>query len=108
VYGGIPGRPIGDGMDGHAWFPETETIPAEYLEAYYPLRIEYHRSRIDSGGAGYHRGGNGIEKLYTFLASGEISIQDDRTITHPWGINGGKPGACSFKILIKKDGTRID
>lgn len=108
VYGGIPGRPVGDGMDGHSWFPETETIPAEYLEAYYPLRVEYHRSRMDSGGAGLHRGGNGIEKLYTFLAKGEISIQDDRTQTQPWGINGGRSGTCSYKTLIKADGTEVD
>ena len=32
-----PGRPIGDGMDGHSWWPLFENIPTEYLEAYYPL-----------------------------------------------------------------------
>src|SRR6478752_4181310 len=35
LYGGIPGRPIGDGMDGHSWWPLFENIPTEYLEAYY-------------------------------------------------------------------------
>ena len=32
--------PIGDGMDGHSWWPLFENIPTEYLEAYYPLRID--------------------------------------------------------------------
>ena len=59
LYGGIPGRPIGDGMDGHSWWPLFENIPTEYLEAYYPLRIDGYTTVTDSGGAGFHRGGNG-------------------------------------------------
>ncbi len=45
LYGGIPGRPIGDGMDGHSWWPLFENIPTEYLEAYYPLRIDGYTTR---------------------------------------------------------------
>ena len=37
LYGGIPGRPIGDGMDGHSWWPLFQNIPSEYLETYYPM-----------------------------------------------------------------------
>ncbi|MGQ9614413.1 hydantoinase B/oxoprolinase family protein, partial [Chloroflexus sp.] len=105
-YGGIPGRPIGDGMDGHSWWPLFTNIPTEYLESYYPIRIERYTSIIDSGGAGFHRGGNGIEKIYTFLEPGEISIHDDRWLTPPWGNVGGKPGSRSSKLLIRTDGTR--
>ncbi len=91
-YGGIPGRPIGDGMDGHSWWPLFQNIPTEYLEAYYPVRIDGYTTVEDSGGAGFHRGGNGIEKRYVYLEPGEISIHDDRWLTYPWGILGGKPG----------------
>ena len=52
LYGGIPGRPIGDGMDGHSWWPLFENIPTEYLEAYYPLRVDGYTTVTDSGGAG--------------------------------------------------------
>ena len=45
LYGGIPGRPIGDGMDGHSWWPLFENIPTEYLEAYYPLRVDGYTTR---------------------------------------------------------------
>jgi N-methylhydantoinase B len=100
-YGGIPGRPVGDGMDGHSWWPLFENIPTEYLEAYYPIRIDGYTSITDSGGAGFHRGGNGIEKRYVYLEAGEISIHDDRWLTHPWGILGGKPGMRSEKILVR-------
>ncbi|MDE0727383.1 MAG: hydantoinase B/oxoprolinase family protein, partial [Alphaproteobacteria bacterium] len=99
LYGGIPGRPIGDGMDGHSWWPLFENIPTEYLETYYPMVIEGYNSVMDTGGAGLHRGGNGIEKVYHLLAEGDVSIHDDRHESQPWGILGGKPGAVSAKWL---------
>ena len=105
LYGGIPGRPIGDGMDGHSWWPLFENIPTEYLEAYYPLRIDGYTTVTDSGGAGLHRGGNGVEKRYVYLEPGEVSIHDDRWLTRPWGVLGGLPGGRSEKILQRADGT---
>ncbi len=104
-YGGIPGRPIGDGMDGHSWWPLFENIPTEYIEAYYPVRVDGYTTVKDSGGAGFHRGGNGIEKRYRYLEPGEVSIHDDRWLTYPWGILGGKPGHRSEKILKRADGS---
>jgi N-methylhydantoinase B len=106
LYGGIPGRPMGDGMDGHSWWPLFQNIPSEYLETYYPLRIEGYTSIIDTGGAGKHRGGNGVEKVFLLLEEGEVSIHDDRHLSQPWGILGGRPGACSEKWLVRKDGSR--
>jgi N-methylhydantoinase A/oxoprolinase/acetone carboxylase beta subunit/N-methylhydantoinase B/oxoprolinase/acetone carboxylase alpha subunit len=104
-YGGIPGRPIGDGMDVHAWWPHVTSIPVEYAESYFPLRVERLASRMDSGGAGKHRGGNGVEKIYVFLEPGEVSIHDDRHISRPWGIGGGLAADGSRKVLLRRDGT---
>jgi len=104
-YGGIPGRPIGDGMDVHAWWPHVTCIPVEYAESYFPLRIERIASRMDSGGAGKHRGGNGVEKVYVILEPGEVSIHDDRHVSQPWGIGGGRAAERSKKTLLRKDGT---
>ncbi len=106
LYGGIPGRPVGDGMDGHSWWPLFENIPTEYLESYYPMLIESYASIADTGGPGKHRGGNGVEKIYLLLEAGEVSIHDDRHASQPWGILGGKSGAVSSKLLIREDGTR--
>jgi N-methylhydantoinase B len=105
-FGGIPGRPIGDGMDAHSWWPLFENIPSEYLESYYPITVLEYGSLIDSGGAGFHRGGNGVHKVYRFEADGEIAIHDDRERSHPWGILGGLPGAPSTKELIRASGQR--
>ncbi len=105
-FGGIPGRPIGDGMDAHSWWPLFENIPSEYLEIYYPITVLEYGSLIDSGGAGFHRGGNGVHKVYRFEADGEIAIHDDRDRSHPWGVLGGLPGELSRKTLIRCDGGR--
>ena len=42
---------------------------------------------------------------YRFLASGTISIHDDRWFVPPWGVNGGEPGKRARKILEKADGS---
>jgi len=106
LYGGIPGRPIGDGMDGHSWWPLFENIPTEYLENFFPMVIERYESVADTGGAGKHRGGNGVEKIYRLLEAGDVSIHDDRHESQPWGILGGQPGACSEKWIIRKNDER--
>lgn len=104
-FGGIPGRPIGDGPDGHSLWPSFVNIPCEYLESYYPMVIEKMETIADSGGAGFHRGGNGVEVIYRFLEPGTIAIHDDRWLTYPWGVNGGEPGARGTKRLTRADGT---
>jgi N-methylhydantoinase B len=104
-FGGIPARPVGDGPDGHSLWPAFKNVPNEFLEAYFPLRIETFECIIDSGGAGYHRGGNGIRMGYHFLEDGEISVHDDRWLTYPWGVNGAMPGQRSTKELVRADGS---
>lgn len=105
-FGGIPGRPVGDGPDGHSLWPSFTNVPNEFLESYFPLRIVVYETIADSGGPGLHRGGNGVRVGYQFLEPGEISIHDDRWLTYPWGVNGGLPGGRSSKLLIRADGSR--
>ncbi|VAV93739.1 N-methylhydantoinase B [hydrothermal vent metagenome] len=105
-FGGIPGRPFGDGPDGHSLWPGFTNVPNEFLEAYFPLRIDRYETIADSGGAGLNRGGNGISIQYVFLQKGTISIHDDRWFTYPWGVNGGNPGMRSTKTLVRKGGAR--
>jgi N-methylhydantoinase B len=105
-FGGIPGRPVGDGADGHSLWPAFTNVPNEFLESYFPLRIVTYETIPDSGGAGLHRGGNGVSIGYMFLEPGEISIHDDRWLTHPWGVNGGRPGMRSNKLMVRADGSK--
>ncbi|OAO04054.1 5-oxoprolinase [Sphingomonadales bacterium EhC05] len=105
-FGGIPGRPFGDGPDGHSLWPGFTNVPNEFLEKYFPMRIERYEAKPDSGGAGSFRGGNGIHMTYCFLEPGTIAIHDDRWFTYPWGVNGGEPGERATKILERTDGSR--
>ncbi len=106
-FGGIPGRPLGDGPDGHSLWPGFTNVPNEFLERYFPMIIERYETEPDSGGAGLHRGGNGIHMTYRFLSAGTISIHDDRWFVPPWGVNGGEPGKRARKILEKASGEQI-
>lgn len=103
-FGGIPGRPAGDGPDGHSLWPGFTNVPNEFIEAYFPLRVESYETITDSGGAGLHRGGNGLSVAYRFLCDGSIAIHDDRWLTYPWGVSGGEPGARSTKRLVRANG----
>jgi N-methylhydantoinase B len=105
-FGGIPGRPVGDGPDGHSLWPGFTNVPNEFIEAYFPLRVEQYETITDSGGAGKHRGGNGLSVAYRFLNDGNIAIHDERWLTYPWGVNGGTPGQRSTKLLKRADGTQ--
>ncbi|MGR3804162.1 hydantoinase B/oxoprolinase family protein [Marinibacterium profundimaris] len=102
LFGGVPGRPRGDGLDGHAWWPLFSATPIEYIENYYPVQVDSYRPVKDSGGPGLHRGGAGIEKVYRVLESGKISIHDDREVVPPWGINGGLFGGTSAKWIVRQ------
>jgi N-methylhydantoinase B len=104
-FGGVPGRPVGDGPDGHSLWPGFTNVPNEFIEAYFPLRIERYETITDSGGAGMHRGGNGLSVAYRFLNDGQIAIHDERWLTYPWGVTGGEPGQRSTKLLVREDGT---
>lgn len=103
-FGGIPGRPIGDGPDGHSLWPGFTNVPNEFIESYFPLRIERYETITDSGGAGLHRGGNGLSIAYRFLCDGHIGIHDERWLTYPYGVLGGSTGMRSSKRLVRADG----
>jgi len=105
-FGGIPGRPIGDGPDGHSLWPGFTNVPNEFIESYFPLRIEQYATIPDSGGAGLHRGGNGLSVAYRFLADGDVGIHDERWLTYPWGVLGGETGLRSTKRLVRQDGSQ--
>ena len=103
-FGGVPGRPVGDGPDGHSLWPGFTNVPNEFIESYFPLRIERYETIPDSGGAGLHRGGNGLSVAYRFLADGHIGVHDERWLTYPWGVLGGETGLRSTKRLVRTDG----
>ncbi|OGA89796.1 MAG: hypothetical protein A3G27_10650 [Betaproteobacteria bacterium RIFCSPLOWO2_12_FULL_66_14] len=71
---------------------DTPEVPVELQEATYPYRLKRMRLRADSGGAGRHRGGLGIEKVYELLGPVSYIAMFDRTLCPPWGVAGGGDG----------------
>ncbi|KAK1060148.1 hypothetical protein LTR74_012066 [Friedmanniomyces endolithicus] len=104
AFGGVPARPKGDGPDCHCLFPAIKSVPTESIELNFPVRLEVNEAVADSGGAGFHRGGNAQKTMYRFLCAGEFSLHDDRWFTKPWGVRGGKPGSRSKKAIHRSDG----
>jgi len=92
--GGQGACPDADGPSGvHVTMSNTLTTPAEALELAYPLRVERHGLRLGSGGAGQHRGGEGVIRELRALEPCRVSVISDRRRHAPRGARGGDPGA---------------
>jgi N-methylhydantoinase B len=78
----------------HSHMTNTLNTPVEVLELNYPLRILRYAVRRGSGGAGRHRGGDGVVRAYRFLEDTEVSLLGERRRHPPWGLAGGASGRC--------------
>ena len=107
--GGMGARPTKDGVECvQTDASNAMNIPVEATETYFPLRVTRWALRSDSGGAGRHRGGLGLEYFLEVLDSEvQVSHRGERHYTAPWGLFGGGPGACSRGVLIR-DGAAIE
>jgi len=103
IGGGMGGRPGMDGLSGiHTHMTNTMNTPIEALEHAYPLLVEQYALRRGSGGAGLHRGGDGITRSYRFLDNALVSLLSERRKLEPYGLAGGKNGLRGENILVKE------
>jgi len=95
----------GDGADGimHISEPGCRNNPVEVLETKSPMFIESYGYRTDSGGAGRHRGGVGVGRVYRFTAPSTGICLVYKTRTKPWGIAGGRDGDNNH--IVRNPGT---
>jgi N-methylhydantoinase B len=106
--GGTGARPAYDGESGMIIFAGStaRNNPVEVVESRIPtMRILKYGLRPDSGGAGRHRGGLGIERVYEFLAPAFITFSLERKVDPPWGLRGGKDGAVNGVEITAPDGA---
>src|SRR4051794_21093622 len=83
-----------DGPSGvHVAMSNTLITPVEALELSYPLRVERWHLREGSGGAGEHRGGDGIVRELRVLEDCRLSVLAERRGRAPGGARGGADGA---------------
>ncbi len=105
--GGWGGRPHEDGESASMSIcqGDVRSAPIELQEIQYPFLIERYTLRTDSGGAGEHRGGLGVELTYRALQKAVTNINCERTKDPPWGLAGGRPGAVNEAVLTRRDGS---
>jgi N-methylhydantoinase B len=94
IGGGQGACPDAGGPSGvHVAMSNTLATPAEAIELEYPLRVERWELRPGSGGAGKHRGGDGVVRELRVLEDCRLSVLAGRRRHAPPGRGGGEGGA---------------
>ena len=102
------GAGAGDGFDGasgvHTHMTNTRITDPEVLESRTPVRVRRFARREGSGGAGRHRGGDGLVRELEFTAPVEVSLLTERRDTSPYGVAGGEPGVPGRNVVRRANG----
>jgi N-methylhydantoinase B len=83
----------------HVAMSNTLNTPVEALELAYPLRVERYALRLGSGGAGRHRGGDGVVRELRALEECRLSVLTQRRLSAPHGASGGEDGRPGLNLL---------
>jgi len=93
ICGGAGAGPGFDGTDAvQTHMTNSRLTDPEVLEWRFPVRIKRFTLRRGSGGAGAHKGGDGVIREITFLAPMTAAILSGRRLVAPYGMKGGQPG----------------
>ena len=105
--GGWGGSSRRDGNAGQfcAFHGETYNCPAEVAEARYGVTVDHLSLHNEDGGAGLHRGGNGVRIDYRIRSDNAwLTAAYTRDIVPPWGLNGGKSGSGNHIVIRRANG----
>nr|XP_031359616.1 5-oxoprolinase [Lonchura striata domestica] len=92
VAGGAGAGPGWAGRSGvHTHMTNTRITDPEILELRYPVVLRRFELRAGSGGAGRHRGGDGVVRELQFRAPTQLSVLSERRATRPYGMAGETP-----------------
>ena len=86
---------------------DTHNAPNEQSEAKFPLVVERYALVPDSGGAGRHRGGLGVERVVRARTNMVFNTQFERAHCRPWGLDGGLEGTGN-SVGLRRDGDLED
>jgi N-methylhydantoinase B len=100
IAGGQGACPGSDGLSAvHVAMSNALNTPVEALELAYPIRVRRYALRLGSGGAGHHRGGDGVVRELEALEACRLSILSERRSRRPQGARGGLPGDAGRNLL---------
>lgn len=102
IGGGHGAGPRGNGLSGrHTHMTNTLNTPIEALEHELPVRVLEYSLRDDTGGHGQHQGGDGIRRVYHFLADATVTFNTERRRIAPYGLQGGEAGSLGRNQVVR-------
>ena len=106
VCGGSGAGPDHDGTSAvHTHMTNTRLTDPEVLETRFPVLLEEFSIRHGSGGAGLHRGGDGVVRKLTFCRPMTASILSNRRRVVPFGLEGGDAASAGRNVVVRKNGS---
>jgi N-methylhydantoinase B len=106
VAGGMGARPTKAGVSAvHTHMTNSLNTPVEALEYAYPFRVREYSIRRGSGGAGKHRGGDGIVRELEMLTDTQVTVLSDRRVLGPYGLAGGADGQTGRTLVLRRGGV---
>ncbi|KAJ5668815.1 hypothetical protein N7462_009885 [Penicillium macrosclerotiorum] len=103
IAGGSGAGPDWEGTSGvHTHMTNTRITDAEVFERRYPVLLREFTLRADSGGAGQHRGGDGVVRDIEFRIPVQVSILSERRVYHPYGLEGGEDAQCGQNLWVRR------
>ena len=108
VCGGTGAGPDHPGTSAvHSHMTNTRMTDPEVLELRFPVLVEEFSIRQGSGGAGRHRGGNGVVRKLRFLEAMTATMLSSHRIVPPFGMAGGEPGQCGKNHVMRAGGEVV-
>ena len=105
IAGGAGAGPGYDGASGvQTHMTNSRLTDPEVLETRFPVRVREFSLRSGSGGAGRHRGGDGLVREVEFLEPMTAAILSNHRRVAPFGLAGGEPGRRGLNRLLRPDG----
>ena len=106
VCGGAGATARRDGCDAvHTGMTNARLTDPEVLEQRHPVVVEDFSIRRGSGGAGRHRGGDGVVRRTRFEEPMSLNVLSSRRVVAPYGIKGGLDGDVGVNRVLRADGT---
>jgi 5-oxoprolinase (ATP-hydrolysing) len=105
IAGGSGAGPGFDGASGvQTHMTNSRLTDPEVLEDRHPVRLREFRYRRGSGGAGRHRGGDGLVRAIEFRAPMTVAVLSNHRRIAPFGLAGGAAGATGVNRIERAGG----
>ena len=88
----------------HTHMTNSRLTDPEILELRHPVRVASFMIRRGSGGAGRHRGGDGVVRRLLFTETLDAALISNHRRVPPFGLEGGAAGLVGYNRIIRANG----